>query len=87
MDTKQYPLNSRVCIVNGTPAEAMENGKALLDAYNQIRPFAFLRELDIAQKQALQQFNNAFERGIAPDLKPYYKGLSPAFFQWMREVR
>lgn len=86
MDTKQYPLNSRVCIVNGTPAQAAENGKALLDAYNQIRSFAFVRELDTAQKQALQQFNNAFERGIAPALKPYYKGLSPAFFQWMSEV-
>lgn len=87
MDTKHYPLNSRVCIVNGTPPQAAENGKALLNAYNQIRAFAFVKNLDAAQKQILQQFKNAFERGIAPDLKPYYKGLSPTFFQWMSEVR
>lgn len=86
MDTKQYPLNSRVCMLNGTPAQAVENGRALLDAYNQIRSFAFVKDLNAAQKQILQHFKDAFDRGIAPDLKPYYKGLSPTFFQWISEV-
>lgn len=86
VDTEQYPLEGKVCILNGIPAQAVENGRALFEAYDQVRSFAFADTLDAAQKQSLQRFIDAFDQGIASDLKPYYRGLSPAFFRWMSEV-
>lgn len=86
VDAERYPLDGKVCILNGTPTQAVEHGRALLEAYDQVRSFAFADTLDAAQKQSLQRFVDAFDRGIAPDLKPYYRGLSPAFFRWMSEV-
>lgn len=56
----------------------------LLEAYGDIRTFAFEESLTRQQAAAVSSYKDLFQKLSYPAHYPFYHALSPAFFHWLR---
>lgn len=62
--------------------ERWEAYTAYQDTYVLVRRFAFTDELSPAEKNTLSDYMKALDALMAVHQKPFYRALSPAFFDW-----
>ena len=60
--------------------------KRQAELYERIRKFAFCSR-DQAEEDCLREFLNLLEQTVPEGLKPYYRALSPEFFQWAGKAK
>lgn len=60
--------------------------KRQAELYKRIRKFAFCSR-DQAEEDCLWEFLNLLEQTVPEGLKPYYRALSPEFFQWAGKAK
>jgi hypothetical protein len=55
------------------------------DCYSKIRDFAFESGLSDTQKTLLQEYKRSFEHIIDKEIQPFYRELSPEFWNWLEK--
>lgn len=81
-----YPMSATVDLrmpARTDPKLFAQNCKHLFDFYEQLRAFAFEQAPTERQRETMAAYRGLFAQLVPPGLYPYYKGLSPAFFDWL----
>lgn len=66
--------------------EVRQKQRAFTSVYAQIREFAFSDAVNDSKKELLRQYQELQEQLINPETLPFYRSLSPEFYQWMETV-
>lgn len=67
-------------------AEIIRYSQQLMDAYEELRQFAFVEVVDESQKNCLENYIHLLHKLVNPDLLSFYVELSPEFFKWATVV-
>jgi molecular chaperone GrpE (heat shock protein) len=60
------------------------SAQKLIEAYEELRKFAFEEKLTPQQTAVLNSYKDMFAKVTYPSHYPYYHALSPAFFHWLK---
>lgn len=87
VDTGAYPfqkkLNYRLPEAESVKDFQMEQ-RMIRKMYEGVRSIAFQPEVSAEQKELLSKYSFLFEHAVPKDLLPFYHGLNPRFYEWLR---
>ena len=86
VNTEEYPAGTELkgdFSSPRTPEQQAEYESALWECYEKIRDFALDNDLSGEQKELVRRYKKQWELTVMTGLLPYYKALSPEFFEWL----
>lgn len=85
----QIPIGQQVNYaipVEGSRKEIRQKQNTFTSIYAQVREFAFSDVVSDSKKELLCQYKELQEQLINKEILPFYRSLSPEFYQWMETV-